>query len=83
MADLNRIFISVKGPDGEWKTKSLAECSFTQFLAWAMVRHRAVRERFPFEDYLNKMDADWLSRLKSDFVDFLRSHGQIVCELRM
>jgi len=82
MADLARIFISVKEPDGKWITKSLADCSFTQFLAWAMVRHRAVQERFPFEDYLHRMDADWLSELKSDFVDFLRSHGQIVYELR-
>jgi len=83
MADIERIFIRVQEPDGSWATKSLKDCHLGQFLMWAVPRAKVVVDRSGIPSFFASVfDLDDFDKLKSDFVDWLRAHGEIVYELK-
>jgi len=82
MANIDRIFIRVQEPDGSWATKSLKDCTLIQFLNWAIPRAKSVVLRKHISDFFDSAAFDDPDKLKSDFVDWLRAHGEIVYELK-
>jgi len=82
MANIERIFIRVQESDGSWVTKSLKDCHLGQFLDWAVPRTNSVVERLGVPSFFKFARFDDLDQLKSDFVDWLRAHGEIVYELK-